>query len=554
MITELYIRDYALISQLHIQLGPGFAVVTGETGAGKSIILGAIALLLGNRADTRSIKRGAAKCVIEAHFRLAGYGMEGFFADNGLDYDADDCIVRRELMASGKSRAFINDTPCALALLKELGSQLVDVHSQHQNLLLGQQDFQLQVVDIMARNADLLARYKAAFADLRQQRQRLADLQRQIDEARSSSDYMQYQYDELERARLTDGEQEQLEQDVRRMEHAEDIKGALYSAAQALSAEGTGVVEQLRTAAQALRSIGGLMEGTAEMAERIDAAYIDMKDVAADVESRSEDMHFDPAELDRLNSRLDMIYSLQHKYHADSVAALLQRQAELQQQLSQIENSDDLLADLQEQVAVCTQRCEALAGQLSERRLQAAAEIERQMVERLVPLGMPYVRFGISIGPKDLAADGADRVEMSFSANTSSPMQPVAAVASGGEIARVMLALKALISGAVKLPTIIFDEIDTGVSGKIAERMGTIMQEMADAGRQVISITHLPQIAALGQRHYRVYKEETLSGTESRMNELTKDERVVEIAQMLSGSEMTDAAIENARALLQGKA
>ncbi|MCR4919855.1 MAG: DNA repair protein RecN [Prevotella sp.] len=551
MITELYIRDYALISQLHIQLGPGFAVVTGETGAGKSIILGAIALLLGNRADTRSIKRGAAKCVIEAHFRLAGYGMEGFFADNGLDYDADDCIVRRELMASGKSRAFINDTPCALALLKELGSQLVDVHSQHQNLLLGQHDFQLQVVDIIARNSDLLARYKAAFADLRQQRQRLADLQRQIDEARSSSDYMQYQYDELERARLTDGEQEQLEQDVRRMEHAEDIKGALYSVSQALLSDGTGVVEQLRTSAQALRSIDGMLDGTAGMAERLDSAYIDMKDLAADVEAMQEDLHFDPAELDRLNSRLDLIYSLQQKYHADSVTALLRHQAELQQQLSRIENSDELLSELQQAVAVATQRCEELARQLSERRRQAAADIEHQMVQRLVPLGMPHVRFSVHIAGKELAADGADRVEMSFSANTSSAMQPVAAVASGGEIARVMLALKALISGAVKLPTIIFDEIDTGVSGKIAERMGTIMQEMAGAGRQVISITHLPQIAALGKRHYRVYKEETPAGTESHMTELTADERLTEIAQMLSGSEMTDAAIENARALLR---
>ena len=551
MITELLIRDYALISHLHIQLGQGFSVITGETGAGKSIILGAISLLLGGRADLKAIKQGAQKCIIEAHFRLEGYQMEDFFRQNEIDYDAEDCIVRRELLATGKSRAFINDTPAPLSLLRDLGYRLVDIHSQHQNLLLGKQDFQLQVVDIIAQDAQQLASYRDSFARLQDARRQLSLLQQQIEQNRQNQDFLQFQFDELAAARLTAGEQEELEQATQRMEHAEDIKRALYTADEALSAEENGVVTHLRQAAQALAGIAQVMPEAEEMVSRLNSAHIDMKDLAADVSALLEDIDFDPAELDRLTERLDRIYTLQKKHQADSVEALLEKQARIEEQLSQLENSSEAVAQLEQQVAQTEADCRRQAKALTALRTKAAGLIEQQTRQRLVPLGMPKVRFSVSISPKELADDGADRVAMLFSANTSSPLQPVAEVASGGEIARVMLALKAMISGAVRLPTIIFDEIDTGVSGRVAECMGAIMKEMGNEGRQVVSITHLPQIAALGSRHYRVYKEETAQGTQTHMVELQPGERVTEIAQMLSGSELTDAAIENAKTLIQ---
>ena len=551
MITELYIRDFALISQLHIQLRKGFSVITGETGAGKSIILGAIGLLLGDRADLKSLKQGSQKCVIEAHFRLDGYRLEPFFEENGIDYDPEDCIIRRELLASGKSRAFINDTPVSLSLLRELGAKLVDVHSQHQNLLLGKQDFQLEVVDIIAANQSLLHSYASAYLALQNARRRLSDLEEQIAQNRERIDFMQFQFNELSSAQLLADDQEELEQTVQRMEHSEDIKTALYSVQGALSAEKTGVVEQLRSAEQSLRSVSRLMPEAEPMAERLASAYIDLKDMASDISAQMDGVDFDPVELDRLNGRLDLIYTLEKKYRVKTVAELLALQEQLHKQLQQMENSDEALADLRKVVEEEEVRCASAAAKLTERRQAAAKDIERQMEESLLLLGMPSVRFSIRISPKSLGPDGADQVEMLFSANKSTPMQPVASVASGGEVARVMLSLKAMISGAVSLPTIIFDEIDTGVSGRIAEQMGAIMQAMGREGRQVISITHLPQIAALGSSHYCVYKEETLEGTESHVIELTPEDRVLEIAKMLSGAELTDAAIENARALLK---
>ena len=550
MLKQLYIKNFTLIDTLDIQLHPGFSVITGETGAGKSIILGAIGLLLGQRADSKTIKQGTDKCTIEAHFDLSRYDMRFFFDDNDIEFDADDTIIRRELLASGKSRAFINDTPVALNLLKELGEQLVDIHSQHKNLLLGQQNFQIDVVDIIANDEKERLAYRQAYTEYHKACKHLEKLKYDIEQNRQNIDFLQFQYNELSTARLTDGEQEELEQKSETMTHAEDIKSALYEADNALSAEDTGIVGSLHSALNALKGIERVFPDATELAERMDSAYIELKDIAQEVSSNLEHVDFDPAELDAINERLDRIYDLQKKYQADSIAGLLAIQEKIGQQLANIENSDDAIEELQAKCEQLKGDCQKKADALTMLRTKAARKIEKDMQERLVPLGMPNVRFSIMVEQTELGRNGQDKVQFLFSANTSTPLQPVSQVASGGEIARVMLSLKAMISGAVKLPTIIFDEIDTGVSGRVAEQMAKMMQEMGLADRQVISITHLPQIAALGTSHYKVTKEETALGTISTMTELSADERITEIAQMLSGSDVTAAAIQNAKELL----
>ncbi len=553
MLRHLYIRNFTLIDELDMEFRSGFSVITGETGAGKSIILGAIALLLGQRADMKTIKQGAEKCVVEAHFDLASYeGMDSFFEENDIDADLPDTIVRRELTSSGKSRAFVNDQPVALSVLKELGERLIDVHSQHQNLLLGKHDFQLSVLDIIAGNEAQQRTFTVAYDALRKTEQELDELKRQIEENRRSQDFLRFQYDELAAARLEAGEQEELEARSDTMTHVEDIKQALYTADHALSADETGIVAQLRSAVGALRGIARVSAPAGELAERMDSCYIELKDAAQEVASRMEDVDFDPAELEAVNDRLDRLYELQKKYHVESVAALIAIRDDLRGRLQSIDDGDELLAEREQQVAAAREACRQAGAHLTESRRKSIAAIERQMGRRLPLLGMPHARFAIDMQPvgERPTASGYDRVAFLFTANTSSPLQPVSQVASGGEIARVMLALKAMVSGAVKLPTVIFDEIDTGVSGKIAGSMAEMMVEMGGGGRQVISITHLPQIAALGTTHYKVYKEETPQGTISHMRMLTPEERIAEIAQMLSGSDVTEAAIANARQLL----
>ena len=553
MLKHLYIKNFALIDILDIDLYPGFSVITGETGAGKSIVLGAIGLLLGQRADLKTLKQGADRCVIEAHFDLSRYQMEAFFEENDIEYDAEDCIIRRELTAAGKSRAFINDTPVQLSMLKELGERLVDVHSQHQNLLLNKQDFQMSVLDIIADDAKQLTAYQESYDAYHQAANELEALKEEIERNRKNVDFLQFQYQELADARLQPGEQEELEQKSETMTHSEEIKSALYEADNALQADETGIVTQLRSAMNALKGIGRVLTEAEELATRMDSTYIELKDIAGEVSGLMDDVDFDPAELDTVNERLDHLYDLQKKYHAEDTEALIAQRDSLQQQLENLDNSDEALREREQQVAQLKTQCQQLADALTKLRMKAAKTVEKEMQQRLVPLGMPNIRFQISIIQEGLAANGQDKVAYLFSANTSTPLQPVSQVASGGEIARVMLALKAMISGAVKLPTIIFDEIDTGVSGKIAEKMAEIMHEMGSHERQVISITHLPQIAALGSAHYKVEKEETAQGTTSKMALLTPEERITEIAQMLSGSKVTDAAIQNAKDLLKVK-
>lgn len=551
MLRSLYIQNYALIEKLDIGFDSGFSVITGETGAGKSIILGAIGLLLGQRADVKSIRKGASKCIIEARFDVSAYGMQPFFEANELEYE-DECILRRELYASGKSRAFINDTPASLAQMKELGELLIDVHSQHQNLLLNKEGFQLNVLDLLAHDEAELAAYQKLYNDWRQARQDLEALVARAEQSRADEDYIRFQLEQLEEANLTDGEQEELEQEAEMLTHAEDIKAGLYRAGQALNADEGGVLEALKDCQNTMMGLRSVFAPAGELADRLDSVYIELKDISQEVSDKEEEVEFNPARLDEVNARLNLIYSLQQKHRVDTVKALLSLQESYALQLSAITSSDEDIARLEAQVKELFSQVTAQAQVLTEARTRAALEVERQMAARLVPLGMPNVRFQVEMGVrKEPGGHGADTVNFLFSANKNGVLQNISSVASGGEIARVMLSVKAMIAGAVKLPTIVFDEIDTGVSGEIADRMADIMQEMGDNDRQVISITHLPQIAARGRAHYKVYKEDNEVETNSHIRRLTDDERVEELAHMLSGATLTEAALNNARALLK---
>ena len=551
MLKQLYIKNFTLIDELNISFNPGFSVITGETGAGKSIILGAIGLLLGNRADTRQVKAGTERCIVEAHFDLHKYNLQTFFQEHDLDYDEQDCIVRREVSSSGKSRAFINDSPVSLQQMKDLGERLVDIHSQHQNLLLRKEDFQLNVIDLMAGNERERNDYTTAYQSYTQARSQLQALKQQMQASHDNEDFLRFQQSELNDAQLTAGEQEELEEQSQLMSHVEEIKSALYESDNLLNADSTGIVNGLRSIINQLHSIENVFPAAEELASRTDECFIELKDISEEISNRLERVDFNPAELERINDRLDHLYSLQQKYHVSSVEELIDIKQNIDEQLSQIDNSDEQLKELQDQLIALESACQDKAKRLSATRQKAARKVEQAMKSRLVPLGIPNVRFEVSLSEKPLSADGTDRVAFLFSANKSTALLPVSEVASGGEIARVMLSLKAMISGSVKLPTIIFDEIDTGVSGRVAEQMAAIMKEMGDADRQVISITHLPQIAGMGATHYRVSKEERKQGTTSSMVMLTQEERISEIAQMLSGSNISEAAISNAKALLQ---
>ena len=551
MLTQLYISNFALIDKLDIQLYPGFSVITGETGAGKSIILGAIALLLGQRADTKVIKPGEKKCVIEAHFNLSQYDFKAYFEDNDIDYD-DECIIRRELTANGKSRAFVNDQPVALTMLKELGEQLVDVHSQHQNLLLNKHDFQLNVIDIIANNKDLIQQYTLLFNEWKRKVSVYDNLRNQIEKDLQNADFLKYQWEELNNAQLNDAdEQEILEMEENTLSHSEEIKNALYETTHLLdSTNSDGAIDKVRNAYASMNAITDMMAGVDSIAERLQSCYIELKDISEETGRMMDKTDFDPNRLQFIQDRLSTIYSLQKKYAATDIASLIDKREMLAAAINNIDNSDEALANAQKEMDKAKDKAIAKAKQLSSCRQKAAEKVQKNMVSRLAMLGMPNVRFEISIDHTEMSIAGIDKVAFLFSANKSMPLQPISQVASGGEIARVMLSLKAMISGAVKLPTIVFDEIDTGVSGKMAECMALTMKEMGDSNRQVISITHLPQIAAMGSHHYKVTKTDNSDTTTTSMTELDEGQRVREIAQMLSGSDITEAAMCNARELL----
>ena len=550
MLRSLYIQNYALIEKLDISFGAGFSVITGETGAGKSIILGAIGLLLGQRAEVKAIRQGASKCVIEARFDISAYGMEPFFEDNELEYE-EECILRREVYASGKSRAFINDTPASLVQMKELGEQLIDVHSQHQNLLLNKEGFQLNVLDILSHNDEQLSTYQSLYREWKQAQQELADLIARAEQNKADEDYIRFQLEQLEEANLSAGEQEELEQETDMLSHAEEIKVGLFRVGQLLTSDEGGLLAGLKESLNTMLGLQKVYSPATELAERLESTYIELKDVSQEVSSQEEDVEFNPDRLEEVNDRLNLIYTLQQKHRATTVEELLTLAEEYAAKLAAITSYDERIGELTTLCDTLYNKVRKQAAVLTKARTGAAREVEKQMASRLVPLGMPNVRFQVEMGiRKEPGVHGEDTVNFLFSANKNGSLQNISSVASGGEIARVMLSIKAMIAGAVKLPTIVFDEIDTGVSGEIADRMADIMQEMGEQDRQVISITHLPQIAARGCAHYKVYKQDNETETNSHIRRLADEERVEEIAHMLSGATLTEAALNNAKALL----
>ena len=554
MLQSIHIQNYALIEKLDIDFHAGFSVITGETGAGKSIILGAIGLLLGQRADLKAIKDGATKCVVEARFDIARYQLESFFTENDLEYDSGECILRRELYASGKSRAFINDSPASLVQMKELGEKLVDVHSQHQNLLLNREDFQMNVLDILAKDEKELSLYQSLYADYRQVSSELENYIAQAEKNRQDEDYIRFQVEQLEDANLKPNEQKQLEEEAETLSHAEDIKGGLYKVDMLIASGDTNLLSGMKECMQTLQGVSRVYAPAQEWMERLDSCLVELKDLSHEVSNAAERVEFNPSRLEEVNERLNLIYSLQQKHHVSTIEELIGIQEDYRNKLDVITSSDDRILELTEKKNELYKKLISQASVLTKLRQKASQDIEKQMQSYLIPLGMPNVRVVVELSSrKEPNAKGMDNVTFLFSANKNGALQQVATIASGGEIARVMLSLKAMIAGAVKLPTIIFDEIDTGVSGSIAEKMALIMHEMGQADRQVISITHLPQIAARGAVHYKVYKEDTETGTNSHILQLSQEERINEIANMLSGATLTDAALNNAKALLNNE-
>ena len=551
MLQSIFIQNYALIDKLDIAFEPGFSVITGETGAGKSIILGAIGLLLGQRADVKAIRNGANKCIVEAKFNIASYGMEEFFKANDIEYDSEECILRREVNINGKSRAFINDTPASLAQMKILGEKLIDVHSQHQNLLINKEGFQLNILDILAQDTRELTDYQNEYSEYRKICKELDDCIAKAEETRKEEDYIRFQLQQLDEAELKEGEVAELEQEAETLTHAEDIKAGLYRSAQNIGGDEGGCLTLIKDSINTLQTVCKVFAKANEWKERLESCYIEIKDISHDMDDAQESVEFNPSRLEFVNSRLNMIYSIMQKHHVKTDTELIEIAENYRQQLDMITSSDERISELENKKKKLYDSVIRKAETLTAMRKESAVKIQSQMESLLIPLGMPNVKFAVEIcHKKEPDTNGMDAVNFLFSANKNGTLQNVASIASGGEIARVMLSLKAMIAGAVKLPTIIFDEIDTGVSGSIAEKMAMIMQDMGRQNRQVLSITHLPQIAARGYAHYKVYKEDNETETNSHIIRLSDEQRIDEIANMLSGSTMTEAARNNAKSLL----
>ena len=550
MLRNLHIRNYALIESLDLDFSEGFSVITGETGAGKSILLGAIGLLTGQRAETAAIRTGAAKCIVEGIFDVAGYGLEGLFEENEIEYDAE-CIVRREIAATGKSRAFINDSPVSLAILKQLGERLVDIHSQHQNLLLNNEDFQLGVLDTLSTDKIVKVQYAEAYRHYREVSVELDKLRSQLTGDQGDEDYIRFQLQQFDEWHLQEGEQEELEQELEMLTHAEEIKESLYRISATLSGDEGGQTSALRSTTSALRSLINLYPAAEEWHERMESLYVELKDIASEVADAEERLTFDPERQAWVEARLDTIYTAQQKHRVSSVSELLEIEQRFRNTLERIDESAERIIAMEQAKEMAYAALIEAGAVLTAQRSAVGEVFEKDIVARLIELGMPNTRFSVSITPRRQPdATGVDSVAFLFSANKNGALQNIAEVASGGEISRIMLSLKSIIAAAKALPTLIFDEIDTGVSGTIAARMADIMADIAGHGRQVISITHLPQIAAKGAVHYKVYKEDTTDATVSHIRPLTTDERISELAQMMSAGILTEAAINNARDLL----
>ncbi len=550
MLTDLRISNYALIESLDLELTSGFAVITGETGAGKSIVLGALGLLCGNRADAKVIKAGKAKCTVEAVFDVRDMDLSDLLSDDETDFDGRECILRREISANGKSRAFLNDTPVPAARLKEIAPRLIDIHSQHQNLLLGQEDFLLQTLDTVAGNEAERTAYEEAFRQHVEAVAALKQLREQAERDAQDAEFLRFRLTQIQEADLHEGEQAELEQEADLLGHTEEIKSSLYAALAAIRTEDADITASLRQGVQMLEHITDVFPTAAELAERMESVRIELADIADETDRQLERIDFNPARLAYVEDRLNTIYTLEKRLGAADYEELLAKAEELRTRLAQIENIDDLLAAKALEAERCGQEMRRQGELLTATRRESARQIVEALRQTLQTLGMPAVSLEISLTPRPTPAlSGTDAATFRFSANKNVPMQDVARIASGGEIARVMLALKTLVAAHRNLPTVVFDEIDTGVSGKMAERMAEVMQRMA-AHCQVICITHLPQIAALGSSHYLVEKTEDAEGTASHLRRLTDAERVEELAKMLSGAQITEAAVENAKTLL----
>lgn len=550
MLKSLFISNYALITSLDIRPGQGFTVLTGETGAGKSIILGALSLILGQRADSKAIKSNAEKCIVEASFDISGYRhLAGFFEEYELDNDSNNCIIRRELSASGKSRAFINDTPVSLVQLRDLSNRLLDIHSQHENLLLSNSAYQLDVLDTVVRNQMILQEYRREFTNWRLLTRKLEQLREEAVKASVEYDFLQFQYNQLLDAQLVEGELEELETESDKLQHAGEIRTTLHQLVELLDGD-TQVLQLLKEAQGLLGKIAGYLPDGILQTERMQSAYIELKELKTELDGLQQGYELDPQRLEWVQNRLSDLYTLQHKFKASTVDELIIRRDEFAGQLQTIESFDERIADSEKELDECRSRLVAKAKELTASRQAGTGQIEKTMVEQLLQLGMPNIRFKTEIKPTtDFTPNGCDTVQFLFSANKNRELQPVQEIASGGEISRLMLSIKAMIAEKSDLPTIILDEIDTGISGEIAHRMGNIMLQMSKS-MQVITITHLPQIAAKGQAHFKVYKDDSGKQTETFIRELTPNERLHEIASMISGDSASEAALQNARELM----
>lgn len=550
MLISLQIENYALIDHLEFNPVKGLTVITGETGAGKSIIMGALSLILGQRADAKAVRTGSTKCVIEATFDISAYHLESFFNENDIEYDASATIIRREIYATGKSRAFVNDVPVQLATLKSLGDFLIDIHSQHQNLLIGKDTFQQEALDTLAGNNRQLTAYRAKYSQLIALRKRIAEMKEEAAQNAKDADYIRFQFTKLDEANLQDGEQEELEEEQELLSHAEEIKGGLSQIGDCLDGEGESVVSMLKQMCDKANSLTSVYPQLSEIAERLNSDYIDIKDIAEEVIDKAESVNFDPERFEWVEERLSTLYSLQKKHGCENVAQLIALRDQLGEKMLHIDNSDDEIAELEATEKKLTAETKKLADALTETRKKAAASFEKELTAKVAYLGMPNVRFKVEISLlKNFSSTGQDEIRFMFSANKNQPLKPAGEVASGGEISRLMLSIKSLIASAKTLPTIIFDEIDTGVSGDIADRMGEVMKSMS-GHLQVITITHLPQVAGKGDGHFKVYKQDSESDTTTHIVQLSTDERINEIARMLSGSKITEEAISNAKTLI----
>ena len=550
MLTRLRIQNYALIRELDVDLRPGFSIITGETGAGKSILLGALSLILGQRADSSVLKDKSVKCVVEAVFRVDGLGLEELFSLNDIDYD-HFAIFRREINPAGKSRAFINDSPVMLKTMQDIGIHLIDIHSQNQNLELNSQLFQMMVVDICAGNQGLLSTYKDNYKDYRKIISDLNEAESLAEKSRADLDYFQFQFDQLHNAALSDNEQVLLEKELELLTHAEEIKSGLSNVSELLNGENISALIQLKTSIGLITKLNSFLPDAAGLSQRLESLYLDLKDIAQDAASITEKVEYDPERISFINERLDLIYSLQQKHHVKTVDKLIALRNSLEAKIIAVSSNEEEILHLTKLMEQKKREVEDLAVLLSAQRKIVAKDIESRVIRQLLLLGMPNSKFKVDISPLLVAgSNGMDVVSFLFTANKNGVLCEISKVASGGEMSRVMLAIKALISKSKALPTIIFDEIDAGVSGEIAERMGIILKEIS-ADMQVINITHLPQIAAKGDHHYLVYKQDSESETTTHLKLLSKPERIEELAKMLSGENITAAAILNAEELLK---